>query len=251
MSGTAANAAGGARTQVSTITTSMLFFLTLAFLTPVFHNLPEAVLAAIVIHAVAHLADVAELRRFARLRTGSIWGALAALAGVLAFGILRGLLLAICLTLIALMKRLSMPQVSVLGRIPATGTFIDIERHPDTELVPGLLIVRPNTVLFFANANRVLNRVRELIKAQRDPVHVVILNLEAVPELDLTTLDLLEQLRSDLQTSGIRLALARVTDRTRDLLARSGFLSRLGEENIFWGVDAAVAVCSRAAAAAG
>ena len=85
---------------------------------PLFHDLPEAVLAAIVIHAVAHLADVKELERFASLRTGSIWVALTALTGVLAFGILKGLVLAVCLTLIALMKKLSTPQESVLGRLP-------------------------------------------------------------------------------------------------------------------------------------
>ena len=212
MSGTAANASGGARTQVSAIVTSLLTILTLGFLMPLFHDLPQAVLAAIVITAVAHLADVGELKRFARLRTGSIWTALTALTGVLAFGILKGLVLAVCLTLIALMKKLSTPGESVLGRLPATGTFVDVKRYPEAEPVPGLLLFRINGLLFFANANRVFNHLRQLIQDSREPLRGVVLNLEAVPEIDITSLDLLEQLRSDLDSAGIRLFLARAAD---------------------------------------
>jgi anti-anti-sigma factor len=248
MSGTAANDSGGARTQLSSIVTSVLTLLTLAFLLPLFRDLPEAILGAIVIHAVAHLADVAELRRFARLQTGAVWGALTALAGVLVFGILKGLVLAVCLTLVALMRKLSAPQVSTLGRLRATGTFIDVDRHPEAEPVPGLLILRPNALLFFANANRVLNHVRQLVKESNQSIHAVILNLEAVTEMDVTSLDLLEQLRGDLDSAGVRLVLARVSDRVRDLLTRSGFRERLGDEQILWGVDTAVDACAKAAA---
>ena len=219
MSGTAANAAGGARTQLSPMLTSLLTLLTLGFLMPLFKDLPEAVLGAIVIHAVAHLADVAELKRFARLRTGSIWVALTALVGVLAFGILKGLVVAIALTLIALMKKLAAPQESILGRLHGTGTFVDIKRFPEAEIVPGLLIVRPNGLLFFANANRVLNHIRQMMKVSVVPLRAVLLNLEAVPEIDITSLDLLDQLRADLEASGVRLYLARVADPVKDLFS--------------------------------
>ena len=243
MSGTAANAAGGARTQLSTMTTSVLTILTLGFLTPLFHDLPEAVLGAIVIHAVAHLADVGELKRFARLKTGSIWVSLTALAGVLTFGILKGLVLAVVLTLIALMKKLTTPNESVLGRLASTGTFVDINRYPEAQPVPGVLIVRPNAILFFANANRFFNRLRQLMKEQGEALRAVILNFEAVSELDVTTLDLLEQLRGDLAASGIRLCLARVPDPVKELLGISGFSERLGENNQFWRTELAVEAC--------
>jgi SulP family sulfate permease len=240
MSGTAANASGGARTQLSAMLTSLLTFLTLGFLMPLFKDLPEAVLGAIVIHAVAHLADVAELRRFAILRTGGIWVALTALFGVLAFGILKGLIVAIALTLIALMKKLAAPQESILGRLHGTGTFVDIKRFPEAEIVPGLLIVRPNGLLFFANANRVLNHIRQMMKVSVVPLRGVLLNLEAVPEIDITSLDLLDQLRGDLETSGVRLYLARVADPVKDLFELSGFRARLGDNRIHYHVDAAV-----------
>jgi high affinity sulfate transporter 1 len=244
MSGTAANVAGGARTQASTITTAAISVLTLLFLMPLFEDLPEAVLGAIVIHAVWHLADIKEMRRLAALGTGSIWAALAALTGVLTFGVLKGLILAMCLTLAVLLKKLSAPQDSVLGRLPGTASFVDLEQHPEAESVPGLLIFRPNGIVFFANSNRVRSRLNSAIKKAGRPIRDVIVNLEASPEIDATSLDMLEQVHSELIESGIRLRFARISDPVRELFRRSGFLERLGPENLFWGVDSAVDACA-------
>ncbi|HYK35886.1 SulP family inorganic anion transporter [Alloacidobacterium sp.] len=241
MSGTAANDSGGARTQFSTITSSVFVGVTLAFLLPLISNLPEAVLGAIVVHAVAHLADIGTLKYYARLRTGSIWISLIALVGVLQMGILKGLIFAVGITLVIVMWKLSIPQDSVLGRLPGSpGNFIDVERHPEAEQIPHLLIVRPNGMLFFANANRIHNRLRELTKPAGVPLHAVLINLETTPEIDVTSLEMLEQLRTELRESNIVLYLARVTDRVHDLLDRSGFTDRLGKDRIFPGVDSAV-----------
>jgi SulP family sulfate permease len=240
MSGTAANDAGGARTQLSSITASLSVALTLAFLLPLIRNLPEAVLGAIVVHAVAHLADVGTLKYYAKLRSGSIWGAFIALFGVLQMGILKGLIFAVGLTLIALMRRLSVPQHSVLGRIPGTGNFADVERNPETEQIPGLLIFRPNGMLFFANANHVRNELRKEVKNAGKPLRAVLLNLETCPALDVTSLEMLEQLQNELHESGIKLCFVRVADPVRDLFDRSGFLECLGEGRIFAGTDVAV-----------
>jgi SulP family sulfate permease len=240
MSGTAANDAGGARTQLSTITASLSVALTLGFLLPLIRNLPEAVLGAIVVHAVTHLADVGTLKYYAKLRSGSIWGALIALFGVLQMGILKGLIFAVGLTLIALMRRLSVPQHSVLGRIPGTGNFADVERNPETEQIPGLLIFRPNGMLFFANANHVRNELRKEVKNTGKPLRAVLLNLETCPGMDVTSLEMLEQLENELHESGIELCFVRVADPVRDLFRRSGFLELLGERRIFPGVDVGV-----------
>jgi high affinity sulfate transporter 1 len=239
MSGTAANDTAGARTQLSTITASLSVGLTLAILLPLFRNLPEAVLGAIVVHAVAHLADVGTLKYYARLRTGSIWVALVALFGVLQMGILKGLILAVGLTLIALMHKLSSPQDSVLGRLPGSENFVDAARHPEAEQIPGLLIFRPNGVLFFANANRVHSRLRELVRTAGPLLRAIIINLEASPEIDVTCLEMLGQLKNELGGLGIRLYFARVTDPVQDLFERSGFLDQLNEF-VFRGVDSAV-----------
>ena len=205
MSGTAANDSGGARTQLSTITSSIFVGLTLTYLLPLIRNLPEAVLGAIVVHAVAHLADIDTLKYYARLRSGSIWGALVALFGVLQMGILKGLIFAVALTLVGVMRKLSAPQDSVLGRLGNSGNFVDVDRHPEAEQAPHLLIFRPNGMLFFANANRVRNHLRELTKQSDRPLHAVLINLEASPEIDVTSLEMLEQLRSELEGSGVSL----------------------------------------------
>lgn len=155
-------------------------------------------------------------------------------------GILRGLMFAVGLTLIALMRKLSAPQDSVLGRVGDSGTFVDVGRHPDAQQVPGLLIFRPNGILFFANANRVRNRLRELVTQTRKPLRAVLVNLEASPEIDVTSLEMLEQLRGELQAAHIDLYFARVSDGVLDLLTRSGFLERLGNDRILSGVDIAV-----------
>jgi high affinity sulfate transporter 1 len=241
MSGTAANAAGGARSQFSTLTTALVFVLTLLFLTPLFRTLPEAVLGAIVIHAVWHLADVKEMRRLASLKTGSIWAALTALCGVLVLGVLNGLILAMCLTLAALLKKVSAPQDSLLGRLHGTNVFVDIEQYPEAEPIPNLLIYRPNGLLFFANSNRVRNRLLAAIKDAARPIGKVIVTMEASPEIDATTIDMFGQLRSELMDGGIRLTFARVSEPVREIFRNSGFLERLGEANIFWGVHGAVA----------
>jgi SulP family sulfate permease len=240
MSGTAANDAGGARTQLSTITASLSVAVTLAFLLPLIRNLPEAVLGAIVVRAVAHLADVGTLKYYAKLRSGSIWGALAALFGVLQMGILKGLIFAVGLTLIALMRRLSVPQHSVLGRIPGSRNFADVERYPESEQIPGLLIFRPNGMLFFANANRVRNELRKEVKRAAKPLRAVVLNLETCPGMDVTSLEMLEELRNELHESDIDLFLVRVADPVLDLFGRSGFLECLGERRIFPGINVAV-----------
>jgi len=246
MSGTAANDAGGARTQLSTITASLSVALTLGFLLPLMRNVPEAVLGAIVIHAVAHLADVGTLKRYAKLGSWSLWSALVALSGVLLLGILRGLIFAVALTLVVVMRKLSVPADSVLGRLPGSEHFVDVERNREAEQIPGLLIFRPNGILFFANANRVHKHLRELLKHTSPPLRAVVLDLESCPETDVTSLEMLDQLHNELHDAGIDLYLARVADPVRDLLDRGGFLERLGPGRVFPGIGIAAAACQEA-----
>jgi SulP family sulfate permease len=117
---------------------------------------------------------------------------------------------------------------------------IDVGRHSEAEQIPHLLIFRPNGMLFFANANRIRNHLREFAKQSDRSLHAVLINLEASPDIDVTSLEMLEQLRSELEVSGIVLYLARVADRVRDLFDRSGFTERVGTNRIFPAVDSAV-----------
>jgi sulfate permease, SulP family len=247
MSGTAANDAGGARTQVSTVTASLFVALTLGFLLPLIRNLPEAALGAIVIHAVAHLADIGTLKKYAKLGSWSLWSALVALSGVLLLGILRGLIFAVALSLVVVMRKLSVPADSILGRLAGSEHFVDVKRNREAEQIPGLLIFRPNGILFFANANRVHKHLRELLKRTSPPLRAVVLDLECCPETDVTSLDMLDQLHKELQHAEIGLYLARLADPVRDLFERGGFLERMGPGRVFPGIgNAAAAACQDA-----
>jgi sulfate permease, SulP family len=239
-SGTAANDSNGAKSQVSTIAASLMVMITLLFLTRWFYHLPEAVLAAIVIHAVWHLLDLKELRRFRRIRRIEFHESIAAIVGVVAFGILNGLLLAVILTLIALMRYLSASHVVVLGRLQGTREYVDVSRHPEAERFSGILILRIERMLFFANAAGIRQLIRDLIDQTTPSPTVVILSFELVPVLDVTAIDVLQQMHASAVDRGIRLVLAGVRDPVRNRLAKASLLTAIGEENIFRSVDHAV-----------
>jgi len=239
-SGTAANDSNGAKSQVSTIAASLMVMITLLFLTGWFYHLPEAVLAAIVVHAVWHLLDLGELRRFRRIRRIDYRESLAAIVGVIAFGILNGLLLAVILTLIALMRYLSESHVAVLGRLQGTREYVDVLRHPEAEQFPGVLILRIERMLFFANADGIRQIIRDRVARSTPPPQVLILNCELIPVLDVTAIDVLQQMLASAKEKHIRMVLAGVRDPVRDRLAKASLISAIGEENIFRGVDQAV-----------
>ncbi len=240
-SGTAANDSNGAQSQVSAIAASLTVALTLLFLTRWFYHLPEAVLAAIVVHAVWHLLDYRTIWNFRLVSNTEFRSSLVAIAGVVAFDILNGLMLAVILTLITLMRFLVMPQVVVLGRLRDTGEYADIERHPDAEVFPGVLILRIDRIWFFANADGIRNHIKELINALPRTLHTVILNLAPVSMMDVTAVDVLSQLHASSVKHGRRLVLAGVRDPVRDTLERAGLVRILGEDNIFRSVAHAVA----------
>lgn len=240
-SGTAANDANGAQSQVSAIAASASVILTLLFLTRWFYHLPEAVLAAIVIHAVWHLLDYRTILGFRRISRLEFRSALFAVLGVVAFDILDGLMLAVLLSLIMLMRFLVMPQVVVLGRLHDTGEYADVSRHPEAEQFPGTLILRIDRIWFFANANGIRDHAKHLIAEASPPPRSVIVNLAPVMLIDVTATEVLAQLHTSSMKHGRRLVLAGVRDPVRDTMQRAGLIKLLGEANIFRSVAQAVA----------
>lgn len=235
------NDAAGGRTQVVGLVTSLLVIVTLLVLTPLFHNLPDAVLGAIILHAIWGLLRVNELRRYAHLRHLDLALALVALFGVLIFDILPGLLLAVVLSLVILIYRASRPNGSVLGRVPGSEVYGDIARHPENETVPGLLIFRLNAPLFFANSALMRERVKTLARNATPPTRAVLLDLQASSDLDISSVDMLAELAGELQTEGIELLLTNARGPVRDMLRRSQILQRLGEQHLFASLADAVA----------
>ncbi len=203
---------------------------------PLIAHLPEPVLAAVVIAALTHALDPAPLVRLWKIGRDQ-YVAIAAAIGVLAFGVLNGILIAIALSIAALVQRLASPHVALLGRLRGGHDFVDLARHPDAIAPPGILIWRPAQPLFFANADVVLTKIVRRTKAT--PSRAIILSLEESFDLDSSALDALGECDAVLREAGIRLQLARVHDRARDLLALGGAADLLARSS--YSVDDAVA----------
>jgi anti-anti-sigma factor len=253
LSKTAVNGSAGARSQLSGIVAAAATIVTLLFLTGLFEDLPEATLGALVVAALIDLVDVGALVRLYRLSTrrlGQIYGvaarpdfiaAMAAMVGVLVFDTLPGLFIGIGVSLLLLLYRASHPYVAELGIVAGTpGQYADLERHPDSEKVPGVVILRIEGALFFANAEGVADSIRA--HAAAPGVHAVVLDGEAVSFVDSSAAGTLLNTTRELASSGVRLVLAHDVGQVRDLL-RAAEAKRLVE--VFYPtVQAAVAAVS-------
>ena len=160
--------------------------------------------------------------------------ALAAAAGVLALGVLFGMLLAVGLSLLLALRRFAQPASSELGRLPGTRDFVALRLHPQAERTPGVLVLRPDEPMFFANAEAMAHTVAGL--AHTPGLHAVVLSVESSDDMDVTTLEAMQELHAHLARSGVALLLARVKDHPRAALQRAG----LGHIATFWSVDDAV-----------
>ncbi|WP_067652035.1 SulP family inorganic anion transporter [Nocardia harenae] len=227
LSKTAVNGAAGARSQASGLVVAVLTVLTLLFLTGLFENLPEAVLAAVVIAAVLELIDFPALAGFYRIwtrRLGALYGpaarvdflaAAAALAGVLLFDTLPGLLIGVGVSVLLLLYRASRPHVAALAR--RDPLWLDRARHPELTAPEDAVVVRVEAGLFFANADWVADHVRALVT---DRTRVVVLDAETSPFIDVTAARMLSELSGGLAARGISLRVARNVGQTRDVLRR-------------------------------
>lgn len=145
---------------------------------------------------------------------------MAALLGVLIFDTLPGLFIGVAVSFVLLVYRAYRPHLAVMGRSPVTGTFADVDRDPDVEVVPGIVVVRPEAGLFFANAEAVRDGV--LAQVERSGATAVVLDAETVPTIDVTAVRMLDALAADLERRGVRMAIARGVGQVRDLLAGAG-----------------------------
>jgi len=240
LSQTAVNRETGARSQVAGVVTAGVVVLTLLFLTPLFENLPEATLGAVVIVAVAGLVDLEALRRIRAIRVRDFGLALVALAGVLVLGVLQGVLLAVVVSMLTLVYGANHPPIEVLGRKPGTSFWRDRGRRPDDETVPGLMVIRPVAGIYFANAPRLRRRLLDLVDAAAPQPDVVLLDLDAVPDIDISALDLLPTVDAELRERGITLWLANINARPLDMLRRLPDMAEW-EQRMFREVDDAAA----------
>ncbi|MBF7013732.1 SulP family inorganic anion transporter [Novosphingobium resinovorum] len=214
--GSAAEAAGSTTRWTGLVAAGALAALVVLAM-PLVARLPEPVLAAVVVAALAHALDPGPLIRLWRIRRDAA-AALGAAGGVLALGVLDGMLFAIGLSLALLIRRLATPQLSMLGQLGTGHDYVDIARHPEVSVPAGMTIVRPAEPLFFANAERVLGRIADLPSLRSDGAKLII-SLEESFDIDSTALDALLEFAGQMQTRGVSLRLARVRDHVRDLMA--------------------------------
>jgi len=234
LSKSAANDAAGAKSQMSGILAAGFTILVALFLTPLFRDLPEATLAAIVVVAIGGMFKWREMLRLYKLRRLDFALALITFVGVLTFDeALWALLLAVILSLLALVWRASQGQMSELGIVRGKLTFEAVGPATETAPIKGLLIFAPEASLFFANADTVRLTITNRLAASPDPVDGVLLDLELTNDLDVPSADMLKDLHNDLQAAGVQLMLARVRPAVRDLLDRSGVSGVIGEEHIY------------------
>jgi len=215
------NDKAGTKTPLALIVASITIGVCLVFLTGLLANLPNVVLAAIVLVAVKGLINIPELRRIWKLSRMEFWVAMAAFAGVLLLGILKGVLLAALISMLFLIHRVAHPHVARLGRVPGTDRFSDLERNPDNELVPGVLVVRVESSILYFNATQVRDRVRGLIASAGDALRLVVWDLSSSPYVDIAGARMLGEVQHELIEHRAKLRLVDARSAVRDLVLRA------------------------------
>ena len=228
LSQSAVNDQAGAKTPLALVVASATLGLCLVFLAGLVHNLPKAVLAAIVLVAVKGLIDFREAARLWRVSRFEFNVAMVAFAGVLALGILKGVLLAAVASILMMLRRAANPYVAFLGRIPGTRRFSDLARHPDNERIEGVLAFRVESALLYFNVENVRRAVLDRVGSEDTPVRLVVCDLSASPSLDLAGARMLASLRDELAKRSAILRLAEVHAATRDLLRAEGLEAKVG-----------------------
>lgn len=247
LSQSAVNDKAGARTPLALLFASLTLGLCLLFLTGLLQNLPKSVLAAIVLTAVAGLIDLPALWRMSQISRPDFAAALVALLAVLFLGILNGVLTAALASAVMLLVRASRPHVAFLGRIPESREYSDIERHPENEEHPGVLVFRPEASLIYVNADSVFEAVMARASTPASPpLRLVICDLSAAPFIDLAGAALLHRLVDALAARDVALRVVDARGQARDLLRADGLAARVG--GISRGQDVASILAQEAAA---
>jgi MFS superfamily sulfate permease-like transporter len=193
---------------------------------------PTAALGGVLIVAAIGLFDVVSLRRLWRVSRAEFSFAVVTMLGVIALDVLQGILLAVAVALLLLLKRSARPPDAVVGRVPGMKGFHDLAHHPDATTTPGLLLYRFGAALVFFNATYFRNRVLELAAAQADLKQVVI-DGSTINTIDSTGADTLDALARDLSRQGVRLGLAGFGTETKDLLERTGVTATIGTDSVY------------------
>jgi len=236
---TAVNDKAGARTQLAELVTAGIVLAVLVFLSPLISLMPQATLAAVVVATTVGLLNPRDFRAILRIRRTEFWWSVIAFAGVVVFGTLQGILVAVAMSVMTLMYVANHPPIYALGRKPGTAVFRPLsDEHPGDETFPGLLIVRTEGGMTFASTPHLGERFRELIRDAQP--RILVLDCSAVPDIEYTALRILTDAEEKLREAGITLWLAALNPRALEVVKRSPLFATLGYERMFFNVEQAV-----------
>jgi MFS superfamily sulfate permease-like transporter len=228
LSQSSVNDKAGAKSPLALVFASVTIGLCLMYLTGMLSNLPNVVLAAIVLVAVKGLINIGELRHVWQATRFEFSISMVAFAGVLMLGILNGVIVAVVMSLLLLIRRTAHPHVAFLGLIPGTRLFSDRERNPDNTAVPGALLFRVEAALLYFNVEYVRDAVWQSIRLAPEPLRLVVCDLSTSPSVDLAGARMLAKLHEELEAAGIRLRLVGAHGGVRDILRAEGLEQHVG-----------------------
>ena len=229
----------GAKSQLTGLVGAALVALLLLFFSTLLQDLPQAALAAVVIAAAISLADLATLRRYLDMRKTSFWLSIVATAGVVFFGVLEGILIAVVMSIVLFFRRSWWPHGEVLGRDDDRGGWHSVRTAPTAEQRTDVLVFRWEAPLFFANAGMFRQQIRHLVRHQKP--RWVVLQCEAMTDIDVTAADMLERLDTELNAAGVNVCFVELRSRLQDLVYRYGLFKTLDRDHFYNSIDEALA----------
>jgi len=231
--------AAGSRTQLTGVVGAIAIALLLLFAPSLLQSLPTSALAAVVIAAALGLFEFADLRRIYRIQRWEFWLSMVCFAGVAVLGAIPGIALAITIAVIEFLWDGWRPHSAVLGQSPDIRGYHDVSRHPEGRQIPGLVLLRWDAPLFFANAELFQDRALAVVASAPAPVHWLVVTAEPVTSIDVTSADMLSELDEQLRARGTALGFAEMKDPVKDKLRRFGLFARF-ERRLFATIDEAV-----------
>jgi len=222
------NEEGGAKTPLSTALAAVVILVVVLFFSHLLSALPQPVLAAVVLVAIAGLLNLSTLKELWRDDRSEFVVAMAAFGGVLTFGLLRGVMLGALISLVQLVRVSSRPHVALLGRIPGTRRFSDCDRHGDNELIPNVMIFRPESALIYFNVDNVIEAILSRVRVEAIPPKLVVIDLSAAPMVDMQSAHTLASMADELGAMSIQFHAVEPRSSVRDRLRREGVDIKLG-----------------------
>jgi SulP family sulfate permease len=226
----AVNVRAGARTQLAALVTCAVVIITLLAFTRAFFYLPKTALSAIIVAAVAGLIDIRGAAEVFRVKRADFYLLVLTFFATLSLGIQWGILVGVAASVLLFLVRTTRPYFAILGRIPASQTYVNIARHPHAETLPGIILVRVDAQFYFGNVSFLKETVRSLVRDSEAPVRYFVLEAAGVNDLDSAAAATLAELDEELAAQGVRLVLTRIKGPVRDVLHRSGLLEKLASE---------------------